>query len=262
MRKVESGSLRLRVPLRRVAHRERVELARNIASRIVKTYKDVVLAVCIDGSTAKKLDRPYSDLEMFCVVTDGQEIPGKFYLYDGLLVQIEYFQESKFLKEAERVGFDWHLAADEFRNRIVLFERDEWLKRLDKAVEGNNRADFSEDLRWATLAMTESLAAVRNARLKNDWRDTKTRAFYLAWDVSRVVFLYNRKYVLTTSWFWKLLFECEEQPKNLQDLIDILAGFKERTGGEIADAAEELWRETMKMVQSRRFAINASDIIV
>src|SRR5947209_9988017 len=74
-------------------------------------------------------------------------------------------------------------------------------EKLEKAVAENDRADFTEELRWAAETVTESLAAVRNAHLKRDQRDLRTRAFYMAWDTARVVFLYNRRYVLTTSWF-------------------------------------------------------------
>src|SRR6266571_2731654 len=262
MRKIEDRSSTRKFPLRKVSHEERVELGRKIASQILDTHKDAVLAICIYASTAKNLDRPYSDLEIFCVASDGLEVKNKRYVYDGLLVEIDYFQESNFLKEATRVGWDWPLGADQFRNRIVLFERDDWLKKLEEAVAQNDRADFTEELRWAVLTVTESLAAVRNARIKGDLRDLRTRAFYMAWDTARVVFLCNRKYVLTTSWFWKQLFECQEQPKDFRNLIDIVAGFIESTETELVDATEKLWLETITMVRARGFSIESMDIIV
>ena len=262
MRKIEDRSSKPKFPLRKVSHEERVELGGKIASQIIDSYKDAVLAICIYGSVAKKLDRPYSDLEIFCVVNDNLELTSKFYVYDGLLVEIDYFQESKFLGEAAKKGRDWHLGADQFRNRIVLFERDNWLKKLEKAVAENDRADFTQETQRATMAMTESLAAVRNAHTKRDHRDLMTRAFYMAWDTARVVFLYNRKYVLTTSWFWKQLFECQEQPKRFRKLVDIVAGFEKSTSSELVDAAEELWRETMLMVQPRGISIESPDIVV
>jgi kanamycin nucleotidyltransferase len=262
MRKIEPGSSKPKVPLRKVSHERRVELGRKIASQILDTYKDAVLAICIYASTAKRLDRPYSDLEIFCVATDGLDVKNKRYVYDGLLVEIDYFQASNFLKEATRVGWDWPMGADQYRNRIVLFERDNWLKKLEKAVAENDRADFTEELRWATLTMTESLAAVRNAHFKRDQRDLRTRAFYMAWDTARVVFLHNRKYVITTSRFWKQLFECQEQPKRLRKLIDIVAGFEKSTNTELVDATQELWRQTIMMVQPRGFPIESRKITV
>jgi len=262
MRKIEDRSSKPKFPLRKVSHEERVELGRKIASQIIDSYKDAVLAVCIYGSTAKRLDRPFSDLELLCVVEESLEMPNKSYVYDGLLVEIDYLQESKFLKAATQIGWDWPIQADQYRNRIVLFERDNWLKKLEKAVAENDRADFTQETQRATMAMTESLAAVRNAHTKRDHRDLMTRAFYMAWDTARVVFLYNRKYVLTTSWFWKQLFECQEQPKRFRKLVDIVAGFEKSTSSELADAAEELWRETMLMVQPRGISIESLDIVV
>ena len=262
MRKIEDRSSTPKFPLRKNSHEERLELGRKIASQILDTHKDAVLAICIYASTAKKLDRLYSDLEIFCVASDGLEVKNKRYVYDGLLVEIDYFQESNFLKEAKRVGWDWPLGADQYRNRIVLFERDNWLKKLEKAVAENDSADIAEELRWATLTMTESLAAVRNAHIKGDLKDLRTRAFYMAWDTARVVFLLNRKYVLTTSWFWKQLFECQEQPKRFRKLVDIIAGFKKSTISELVDAAEELWRETMLMVEPRGISLESKDITV
>ena len=262
MRKIEDRSSTPKFPLRKNSHEERLELGRKIASQILDTHKDAVLAICIYASTAKKLDRPYSDLEIFCVASDGLEVKNKRYVYDGVLVEIDYFQESNFLKEARRVGWDWPLGADQYRNRIVLFERDNWLKKMEKAVAENDRADIAEELRWAAETMTESLAAIRNANLKRDQRDLRTRAFYMAWDTARVVFLLNRKYVLTTSWFWKQLFECQEQPKGFRKLVDVVAGFEKSTNSELVDAAEELWRETMLMVQPRGISIESKDITV
>ncbi len=262
MPKIEAGSSKLEAPLRRVSHEERVELGREIASRVVDTYKDAVLAVCIYGSTAKKLDRPYSDLEIFCVVKDSLEVKNKLYVHDGLLVEIDYLQESSFLKAATQVGWDWPIQADQYRNRIVLFERDNWLKNLENAVAENDRASFAEEVQRACMAMTESLAAVRNANLKGDKRDLRTRAFYMTWDTARVLFLHNRKHVLTTSWFWKQLFECKEQPRGFRKLVDIVAGFEKSTNSELVEATEELWRETMQMVQPTGISVRSTDITV
>src|SRR3989442_13726709 len=136
------------------------------------------------------------------------------------------------------------------------------MKKLEKAVAENERADFTEELRWAAETMTESLAAVRNAHIKGDSRDLRTRAFYMAWDTARVVFLYNRKYVLTTSWFWKQLFECQDQPRRFRNLIDIVAGFAESTQTELVNATEELWRATMELVWARGGLLGAMKILV
>jgi len=112
------------------------------------------------------------------------------------------------------------------------------------------------------LRMTESLAAVRNADFKDDLVVLRTRAFYMAWDAARVVYLLNRKYVLTTSWYWKQLFECPEQPRELRRLVEIVAGFVNSSRQELVDAAERLWKETMILVIRRSVSIESSEILV
>jgi hypothetical protein len=143
-----------------------------------------------------------------------------------------------------------------------LFERERWTERLEEAVKKNDATDFSDALRFAALHMTETLAAVPNADFKDDLEDPRTRAFYMAWDTARVVYLLNRNYVLTTSWYWKQLFECTEQPSELRRLVEIVAGFVISSRQELVEAAERLWKETMLLVVRRGVSIESSEILV
>ncbi len=256
MYEMESG------PLRKISHEHGVEIGRRISAQILETLRDRVLSVFITGSTAKALDRPYSDLEMTAIVKDNVEIPTKYYVHEGLLIQLDYRQESDFLKAAQEPGRDWPMAADESRNRLVLFERDNWTSKLVEAVKQNDATDFTEAIRFAALEMTESLAAVRNAGYKDDLVDLRTRAFHMAWDTARVVYLLNRKYVLTTSWYWKQLLECPQQPRDLKRLIEVTAGFTPSNQQQLVSSSERLWSETMLLVKARGVSIESSDIIV
>ena len=256
MYEMESG------PLRKISHEHRVEIGRRISAQILETFRDHVLSVFITGSTAKALDRPYSDLEMTTIVKDNVDIPTKYYVYEGLLIQIDYRQESEFLKAAREPGRDWPIATDEYRNRIILFERDKWTSKLVEAVRQNDSTDFTDAIRFAALGMTESLAAVRNASYRDDLVDLRTRAFHMAWDTARVVYLLNRKYVLTTSWYWKQLLECPQQPRDLKRLIEVTAGFTPSNQQQLVASSERLWSETMLLVKARRVSIESSEIIV
>ena len=252
-----AGSSQLEPPLRRVSHEERVSLGEKIAADLVAKYKASVLAICIVGSTAKKLDRPYSDLEMFCILREGLEVPQMKYLaHNGLLVQIEFSQESKPLEDARKVTMEWPWYADQYRNRIVLFERDGWLTKLEQAVAEDDRADFTGVIRWAALAMTESLAAVRNADYVRDSIALRSGAYWMAMDTAKLVLLLNRRYVLTTSWFWKQAFECPQQPEDFKRLVSTAAGFMDSTDDERVDAVEKLWKQTMKLVYARGISLD------
>ncbi len=249
--------------LRKFTHEERLEIAQRISSLLLDKYKDSVLAVFIYASTAKKLDRPYSDLEVTAVMRDGVDIETKYYLNNGLLIEIDYAQESNFLKDARKVDQNWPIRADQYRNRILLFERDQWTRKLDEAVEESETADVSLALHNATMAVAESLASLRNATLANDSIGIRSRGFGFAFDATRLLLLLNRRYVLTTSWFWKQAFECADKPQDFEMLVRTVAGFDRHEALEkIVDAAERLWAELLAMVESRRVEVETAKLNV
>src|SRR3972149_5833617 len=106
-----------------MTHEDRLAIAAELARRIVDTYGDAVRAVFITSSTARGLDREHSDLEISAVVRDGVEIDEKSYLYRGVLVEIDYPQETPLLQKARRGGGRWPVEADGYRSRLGLLER-------------------------------------------------------------------------------------------------------------------------------------------
>lgn len=85
---------------------------------------------------------------------DGTEIPHKYYVHRGIVVDIDYPQESKFLHEARTVRGNWPIIADQYRHRLPLFERDGWFRKLDQAVAESDRADTHDALRAAAVGLT------------------------------------------------------------------------------------------------------------
>src|SRR2546426_5189837 len=195
-----------------------MRIARQISVRVVEKYGPDILAVYVCGSTSKKLDRPYSDLELIVVVRDQAEIPMKYYLHRGLIIQIEYFKASDILDAAERLTDNWPWEADQYRNRIALYERDGWFRKLDDAVAKNDKAGSVEAIRKSFMMMTESMAGMRNALVVEDKVGGLSRGGLLAEGAARRVLLLEPRYVATTSGFLKIDFGFDNEPR----------GFKER----------------------------------
>jgi kanamycin nucleotidyltransferase len=249
--------------LKKHSHEERLTIAKQLCTKIVEKYGDKILAVCIWGSTAKKLDRPYSDLEMLTIVRDGVETPAINYLYQGMVVGIDYYQETDFLKDAHRVTGDWALAADQFRNRIALYDPTGWFSKLDRAVASSDKVDTRSAIRHRTTGLFEGLEVMKNAKLSNDEVGVRTAGFYFAWDVAKLVLLINRKYVLTSSWFWREARECPVKPVNFWKHIETLAGFaKLSSTDEIIKSAEEMADEMRKIAASRGLSIESAELSV
>src|SRR5260370_40707287 len=139
--------------LEKTAHAKRVAIASRISRGVLKKYKNDVLAVYICGSTSKDLDRPFSDLELIVVVRDTIEIPMKYYLHRGLIIHIQYLKYSYTLDDAEQFTDNWHWVADQYRNRIVLYERDGWFRRLNEALARSDNRDSRDGIEKALMVM-------------------------------------------------------------------------------------------------------------
>jgi len=220
------------------------------------------MAVYVYGSTSKKLDRPYSDLEMIVVVRDRAEIPMKSYLHQGLIINIEYLRSSNVLDAAEQFTKNWHWEADQYRNRIALYERDGWFTKLDEAVEKNNKTSSAEAIRKSFMMMTESIASMRNATLTKNKIGVLSSGRTLAEDAARIVFLLNRRYVTTTSRFWKILFDLRNKPRDFKELVEKMCGFVPTTPEEVVASSERLYNEMSDLVTHHGIKIECDDLWV
>ncbi len=50
---------------------ERLQTCHEIAARLDEVYRDKILAIGVYGSVPKGTDRPFSDIEMFCVLSES-----------------------------------------------------------------------------------------------------------------------------------------------------------------------------------------------
>ena len=248
--------------LKKHTHEERLQLSRQLSKQIVDTYGDKIVAVLVSGSTAKKLDRPYSDLEMIVIVRDGVEIPIAQYIHDGMSIQIDYVEGSSFLKDANRVTFNWPLSQDQFRNRIVLYDPTGWVSKLDKVVAESETADTRRTIGQLMSALYEGLEVIKNAELDHDEIGVRTAGFYLAWDAARLVLLMNKRYVLTSSWFWKETKDSALKPKGFWQREEKLAGFVTASVKEIVESAESLCEDMLKIVESLGISIEPDKLLV
>src|SRR2546425_5910316 len=248
--------------LRRHTHEERLELSRQLSRQIVDTYGDKIVAVLVSGSTAKNLDRPYSDLEMIAIVRDGVEIPIAQYIHDGMSIQIDYVEGSSFLKDARRITFNWPLSQDQFRNRIVLYDPTAWVSKLDKVVAESETADTRKTIGQLMSALYEGLEVIKNAELEHDEIGVRTAGFYLAWDAAMRFLLMREPYVLTSSWFWKETKDSVVKPKGFWTREEKLAGFVRASVEEIVESAESLCNDTLKIVESLGISIEPDKLLV
>lgn len=231
-------------------HDERVEIAERLASEIVRTYGDAALAIFVTSSTARALDLQHSDLELTAVVRDGTVLKDRSYVYRGIVVEIEYPQESAILNDARRVTRRWPFEAGEYRDRIVLHERDEWLRRLDQAMDERDASDFSTAQRHATTELIEYRDKLRNARLGGDELAVRYNGLFIAEQAATLVLFLNRRWMITSRWLFAQAFECPAQPAEFRRMVEILIGVVPSTCAAVVEAGERLCTDAVALAWS------------
>ncbi len=112
------------------------------------------------------------------------------------------------------------------------------------------------------MIMTESMAVMKNAILTNDTIGVLSRGRVLAENAARIVLLLNRKYVTTTSWLWKIVFELETKPKDFKELVEKMSGFVPTTREEVVASSERLYKEMSELVTQAGVKIECDDLWV
>ncbi|MGQ0548162.1 MAG: kanamycin nucleotidyltransferase C-terminal domain-containing protein [Armatimonadota bacterium] len=245
-----------------MGHHERIEIAGRLAEEILRAYGDAVHAVFVTSSTARGLDLPHSDLELTAVVRDGVEIEEKLYVYRGLLIEIEYPQESAIIKNTGRVTWRWPIVAGGYRDRIVLYEREGWLRRLDLVMDERDGSDFRHGLCHATTALIECRDKLRNARLVGDDLVARFNGFLIAEHAAVLVLFLNRRWMTTSRWLFSQASECPAQPPDFRRLVEILIGVVPSTLDAVADAGERLCADIVALAGSLGISVESDALVV
>jgi hypothetical protein len=112
------------------------------------------------------------------------------------------------------------------------------------------------------MMMTESMAVLRNDVLTSDDVGVLMRGRVLAEDAARILFLLNRRYVTTTSWFWRIAFDLRNRPRDFKRLVEKMSGFVPTTREEIVASSEMMYREVFDLLAHQGVKIERDNLWV
>src|SRR5207249_6616983 len=102
-------------------HERRMELARGVAAYVRRKHEGVV-AVILEGSTAKGEDREHSDLEMTVVTNAPSETMWYQCIFEGIVIEAVFRTEEEVLRHASTVERRWPPYADAYAGSVALFD--------------------------------------------------------------------------------------------------------------------------------------------
>jgi kanamycin nucleotidyltransferase len=135
---------------------ERWNVAAEVLAKLKDTYKESLLAVAVEGSTAKGSDRPQSDLEFLVVLNKEKYHRWHAFFYKGMFVGISYNSLDRIEEKAGELDYEWPVKGDAVATSKVLYDPHNLYGYLrEEAEEAEKKADFTILIRDALTDMYE-----------------------------------------------------------------------------------------------------------
>ncbi len=221
-------------------HRARIEIANRIKKMVLKKYRKYVLGIAIYGSVAKGEDRKYSDLEMFVVTRKKFAVREYRYVYKSIPIEISYIPEREMLRKARQITPDWPIVADFYRSYRILYQKDDWFRRLERAVASQNQDDFKRAIEKSLVWLHELIGKIKNAYLCNNNSLFLYLASHFGWESIIFLGLINRSYYESERGIFKKVFEFPILPNDYSRLLETVCHFS-------ATRRKRVYRATLKL---------------
>ncbi len=230
---------------------DRLAVARDLAQRILAKYSDAVLGIAIYGSVARRADTSYSDIELKVVTTDSVEEHDVEYVHgSGVKVEINYEQAQNYLRRAGSVDSEWPIWAAQYRQQLVLFERENFFTKARQVVESMKDEDFrAAQAQLIAEDLYELMNKIRGAWAQSEEENLRWWAGRLLWFSIMWLGLANRRYFTTGGTVWEEVRRFAILPKDFESRLRVLAGFQPSSASEVHRAAGELWAEIQKLAE-------------
>lgn len=180
---------------------QRVAAAKEIARRLADKYGSNLIAVAIEGSTAKGLDLPESDLELAVII---QGVADRWYpfFYNGLSVGISYGNPEAELEDAARIDYTWPVTGDAYQTAQVIYDPGSFYPKLCHAAsEAEEGTDFAPLIRDALADVYENVLKVFSLGSKQTMAAVMFAANAAYWAALTVALVNKHKYRSTRAMF-------------------------------------------------------------
>lgn len=193
-------------------------MAHELTGQLKERYGDRLVAVMLEGSTAKGYDRPESDLELGVVLIDGKDRWYPFFRR-GMFIGISYKSLASESAAAETIDYTWPVAGDALHHGVVLYDPGGLYPRLrDLNLQALARTDFGELVRDALADMYENVLKLATLKPHEEPAARVSAAGAAHW-AALTVALANRHRYPSTRRMFEDSFELASLPEGYPELM-------------------------------------------
>ncbi len=185
----------------RFSHEQRLSVAQTLTARLRERYRERLVAVAVEGSTAKGLDRPESDLELH-VILEGAAQRWYPFFFCGMFVGISYRSPEEEVARAQQVDYEWPVTSDALFTARVLYDPTGLYDRLRAlARDAEREADFRALVREALADLYEQVLKVFTLRDGEALAASVATARVAYWSAVAVALHHRHRYLSSRTMY-------------------------------------------------------------
>ncbi len=238
-------------------HAQRMARAEEIAGRVRAHYGARVLAVGLYGSTARGTDGPYSDIEIFCVLSTAGERVYHEWSAGAWKAEVNAFSADVLLREAGELREDWPLTHGAYTQVYSFYDPYGFFPRLRKAVYAHSDVEYRQVM--GSLVLTEiyeRIGKIRNANAAARWSSTVELAVDLARQTAYLLGLAHRQLFTSASAVLEEALRLPDRPAGFDRLCALVMRGELSDGPAVCAAADALWEGVETWAQARQIDLD------
>ncbi len=143
-------------------HKQRVEAAHEISSRLLKRHPEDVIATAVFGSVARGEDREHSDIDMQVIIKEGSKLSSHYFILEDCYISVSVRTERDWVTELTHSLSGLCLTAGAFRDVLIIHDPSGAFKRLRTVAEELPDDAWKAAIREGLAGIVEDLGRVRN----------------------------------------------------------------------------------------------------
>ena len=237
-------------------HTNRVDLANRLAEKLRAHYTGALLALGIYGSLARGSDGPYSDIEMFCILS-GKEIDTSYEWSAGpWKAEIDVLSPDVFLSQAAEFSGHWSISHGSFTRVSSLYDPQGLFQQAAALAVEHTPDEISRLVKEIAIGdIYELVGKLRNARAINRLTAVPVYAVHLLQYAACLAGVWNRHLYTTSATMYEEALALPDLPAGFAGFVRLVTGGKLDDTQAVSDAADRLWSGIEEWAAARQIRL-------
>jgi kanamycin nucleotidyltransferase len=221
---------------------QRLLLADRIVADLHRVYGDSLKAIALYGSLSRGTDGDYSDVELWCVVSEPGLDARQEWVYGEGKAEVNFYGEDVMLARTVEVDAEWSLSQGEIMNCRPLFGDRTYFQALRERVMSPPKQAFDEVIAEMGVGeFYEWMGKIRNGVARNDLDFLPVTTCNFTLHMALMAALLHRHIYSTSSALMRETLALPTLPQGYRELAQMVMAGQLHDKPRVVDALEATW---------------------